>query len=199
MSFDPKSATHHGFRGICFMRPTVSAAIKIDVETLCDCINENIGVYNVNNTAAVPDTKQDVDNGNRKSALEAAIANEYTTEDKGKVKQETVDLKLPLNLITGRELFGKASEWQGNTFDAPPPKGIEQLEITGNLAWGISKTKVKIGGDDHEFLQTNFYKVWEIAVGNKEKTLYTPQKQERQYAGSFGAMFKKVNETATGP
>ena len=110
-----------------------------------------------------------------------------------------MNVKLPLDLNTGRELFGKASEWQGNTFDAPPPKGIEQLEITGNLAWGISKTMVKIGGDKHEFLQTNFYKVWEIAVGNKEKTLYTPQKQERQYAGSFGAMFKKVNETATGP
>ena len=199
MSFDPKSATHHGFRGICFMRPTVSAAIKIDVETLCDCINENIGVYNANNTAAVPDTKQDVDNGNRKSALEAAIANEYTTEDKGKVKQETVNLKLHLDLNTGCELFGKPSEWQGISFDAPQPKGIEQLEITGNLAWGISKTMVKIGGDKHEFLQTNFYKVWEIAVGNKEKTLYTPQKQERQYAGSFGAMFKKVNDTATGP
>ena len=96
MSFDPKSATHDGFSGICFIRPTISAAIKIDVETLCDCINKNIGVYNANNTAAVPNTKQDVNNGNRKSALEAAIANEYTTEDKGKVKQETVNLKLPL-------------------------------------------------------------------------------------------------------
>jgi hypothetical protein len=73
MSFDPKSATHDGFRGICFMRPTVSAAIKIDVETLCDCISENIGAYNMNNTAAVPNTKHYVDNGNRTSALDALI------------------------------------------------------------------------------------------------------------------------------
>ena len=194
MSFDAKSATLRGMGGIHFTRPTSSIAVKKDVTSVCNCIASSVDRYNAANVSAVPTSKQDVDNGNRKAAFEAAIANQYSEDDKGKVKCETLDMQLPLDPDSECELYGKVGEWQGSTFNSLQRKKIhEQLQITGNLAWGITKTKIKIGGNNHEFTQTNFYKVWEIAVGKEEKTMYTPQKQERTYEGDFGAAFAQVN------
>ena len=180
--------------GVHFARPTISVAVKKGVTSVCKCIASSVNGYNAANVSAVPKTKQDEDNGNRKTVFEAAIANQYSEDDKGKVKCETLEMQLPLDPDSECELYERVGEWQGSTFNSLQRKGIhEQLQITGNLAWGITNTKIKIGGGDHKFMQTNFCKVWEIAVGKEEKTLYTPQKQDCTYDGDFGAAFAQVN------
>ena len=97
LSFDPKTATADRMGGLLLKRPIVSHAIKTDVASICNCIKFNIESYNEDNEQAVPKRKQDVDNSTRQAVMEAALAKLYCDDDKNKVKQEAVAIRLPLD------------------------------------------------------------------------------------------------------
>ena len=160
--------------------PAISHAFRADHENYHKGIASKIAVHNDGNPGVTEDHML-VDNGNRKSAEEGLIAEQYKHDDDDTnatiiMKTKTRFLKLPLDPASlGEYLATSNSDWQGPDYQTGLSRGKELL-LKGELRWSL----VMESHLDRKFPVIRFYVFYEIPIVDITKkdntTFHTPKK-----------------------